>query len=142
MPPKWGTAFRRSCGTIVLAQFVQSDKSDTPADCPEAVPRTVTSKSKEWFMVLQLEASPNVSDRGLADRELENRVNNLIQHHISSVRTIEISARNGVITLRGRVKSFYNKQVCIHCCQRVAGVFQVLDRLEVVAGSRGNLSME
>jgi hypothetical protein len=35
------------------------------------------------------------------------------------------------VTLRGRVPSFYQRQLFIHCCQRVAGVVQLNDELQV-----------
>jgi len=67
------------------------------------------------------------------DRELEARVvNNLALHHVPGVRWLHIQALNGVVTLRGRVRSFHQRQRCIHCTRRVAGVFELVDQLEVV----------
>jgi osmotically-inducible protein OsmY len=37
------------------------------------------------------------------------------------------------VTVRGRVKTFYQKQVCAHTCRRVAGVNQLIDAIEVGA---------
>ena len=48
-------------------------------------------------------------------------------------RWLEIESQAGVVTLRGVVRSFYQRQLCIHCCQRVAGVHRVQDELEVAS---------
>lgn len=70
------------------------------------------------------------------DRDLEARViHNLALHHVPGVRWLDIRARNGVVTLRGKVRSFHQRQLCVHCSRRVAGVFELVDRLEVVERS-------
>lgn len=67
-----------------------------------------------------------------SNRELSRRiVNYLTSRHVPGARWLEIEADQGVVTLRGVVRSFYHKQLCIHCCQRVAGVIRVQDELEV-----------
>jgi osmotically-inducible protein OsmY len=67
-----------------------------------------------------------------ADRELERRVSNFLsQQHFPRLRGIEVEARQGVVSLRGRVRSFHERQLCIHCCQRVAGVVGVNDKIQV-----------
>jgi osmotically-inducible protein OsmY len=68
------------------------------------------------------------------DRDLERRVlNYLISRHIPASRVLEVEAENGVVTVRGKVKTFYQKQVCAHTCRRVAGVNQLIDAIEVGA---------
>jgi osmotically-inducible protein OsmY len=67
-----------------------------------------------------------------ADRELERRVVNFLhQKHFPRLRTLEVESRQGVITIRGRVNSFHERQLCINCCQRVAGVTSLNDRIQV-----------
>ena len=67
-----------------------------------------------------------------ADRELERRVMNyLSRQHFPALRSVEVEARQGVVTIRGRVSSFHERQLCIHCCQRVAGVVQLNDHVKV-----------
>lgn len=69
---------------------------------------------------------------GPRDRELERRVISfLIGKHLPGLRQIEVEARGGVVTLRGRVRTFYEKQVCHQCCRRVAGVLKLIDAIEV-----------
>jgi osmotically-inducible protein OsmY len=72
------------------------------------------------------------------DRELERRVTNFLGQHFPRLRTVEVEACQGVVTIVGRVNSFYERQLCISCCQRVAGVTGVNDEVEV-AEPRSNL---
>lgn len=66
------------------------------------------------------------------DRELERRVISFLAgRHLPGLRQIEVEARGGVVTLRGRVRTFYEKQVCHQCCRRVAGVLKLIDAIEV-----------
>ncbi len=70
------------------------------------------------------------------DRDLERRVKSFLAgRHFSSLRRLQVEARKGVVTLRGRVASFYEKQVSHQCCRRVAGVIEVVDDIEVSQGS-------
>lgn len=67
------------------------------------------------------------------DRELERRVINFLdRQHVPGLRNVEVEANSGVVTIRGRVKSFHQRQLCIHCCQRVAGVVALNDEVRVV----------
>jgi osmotically-inducible protein OsmY len=66
------------------------------------------------------------------DRELERRVINFLdRQHFPGLRTVEVEAQGGVVTIRGRVKSYHERQLCIHCCQRVAGVVTLRDEVRV-----------
>ena len=68
-----------------------------------------------------------------ADSLLVKRISNyLFQRSRPSLRSVKVEADNGSVTIRGRVESFYEKQLCICSCQRVAGVVRLIDRLEVV----------
>lgn len=67
------------------------------------------------------------------DSDLERRVvNYLFDRRVSSLRAIKVSASAGTVTLRGRVSSYYEKQLCLHCCRRVAGVMQLVDEVVVM----------
>lgn len=66
------------------------------------------------------------------DRDLERRVMNYLHgRQVSAMRRISIQANNGTVTLRGAVPSFYQKQLCISCSRRVAGVINLVDHIEV-----------
>ncbi|HVA45915.1 MAG TPA: BON domain-containing protein [Pirellulales bacterium] len=68
----------------------------------------------------------------LADRDLERRVVNfLAERHVPGLRHLEVEAQNGTVTLRGRVHSFYEKQLCQAVCRRVAGVVRYIDAIDV-----------
>lgn len=74
----------------------------------------------------------------LEDRELERRVVGFLKaRHVPSLRHLAVEANNGTVTLRGRVYSFYEKQLCQHCCQRVAGVVRLVDAVDVVTTQPG-----
>ena len=67
-----------------------------------------------------------------ADRDLERRVVNfLAERHVPGLRHIEVEAHNGIVTLRGRVHTFYEKQLCQAVCRRVAGVVRFIDDIDV-----------
>jgi osmotically-inducible protein OsmY len=74
------------------------------------------------------------------DSDLKRRVVNFINQQFPRLRTVEVEAAQGVVTINGRVSTFYERQLCIYCCQRVAGVTGLIDKVEVVqpppAGAR------
>jgi len=71
-----------------------------------------------------------------ADRDLERRVlSYLVGRHVPGLRNLQVEARNGTVTLRGRVHTFYEKQLCQNCCRRVAGVVQFVDHVDVAHAS-------
>ena len=45
---------------------------------------------------------------------------------------ISVQANEGTVTLCGRVRSFYEKQLLLHTVQRVAGVRMIEDEVEVL----------
>lgn len=66
------------------------------------------------------------------DRDLERRVvNYLAGRHVPGLRHLSVRAEAGIVTLRGRVQTFYEKQLCQACCRRVAGVVQFVDAVDV-----------
>jgi hypothetical protein len=73
----------------------------------------------------------------LADQDLKRRVALFLAgRHMLSLRHLEIDARGGTMTLTGRVGSFDEKQLSQQCCRRVAGVIELVDRVEVVETRR------
>jgi osmotically-inducible protein OsmY len=66
------------------------------------------------------------------DADLEGRIRIfLAQKNVSALQRIAVSASEGTVRVRGRVHSFYEKQLCLNCCQHVAGVIRVIDEIEV-----------
>jgi len=66
------------------------------------------------------------------DTDLKRRILSFLsQRHIPALRRVEIDVQNGTVAIQGRVNSFYEKQLCLSCCQRVAGVVRIVDLVEV-----------
>ena len=73
------------------------------------------------------------------DSALARRVRTfLVNRHVPALRHLRVSADRGVITLSGRVSTFYEKQLSHASARRVAGVQRVLDQVRVVPGLRTN----
>ncbi|MBM4002128.1 MAG: BON domain-containing protein [Planctomycetes bacterium] len=67
------------------------------------------------------------------DRDLERRVVSfLLQCGVLRTSGIIVRVQDGMVTLRGKVRSFYERQLCVHSGRRVAGVRKLVDELEVV----------
>ncbi len=67
-----------------------------------------------------------------ADPDLKKRVSRFLDsRHFPALRNIDIDVRHGEVTLSGRVCSYYEKQVAITSCQRVAGVLEIVDEIIV-----------
>jgi hypothetical protein len=67
-----------------------------------------------------------------ADRDVERRViSYLVGRHVPGLRQLSVHAQCGVVTICGRVHSFYEKQLGQQAAQRVAGVVRLVDRIEV-----------
>jgi osmotically-inducible protein OsmY len=78
------------------------------------------------------QASPP-DNSGHPDRELQRRVHNFLQNRrLPRSSSVKVEAHNGVVTLRGSHRSFYHKQLCISCAQRVAGVVRLIDATKVL----------
>lgn len=66
------------------------------------------------------------------ESDLQRRVvGYLATKHLASLRRLEVVTQGATVTLRGCVDSFYEKQVALHCCRRVAGVRGLVDDLVV-----------
>ena len=67
------------------------------------------------------------------DEDLKRRiVIFLFQRNEPALRRVDVEVSSGRVVIRGRMASFYQKQLCLSCCQRVAGVLQIVDEVEVV----------
>jgi osmotically-inducible protein OsmY len=59
-------------------------------------------------------------------------LNYLVGHKLPTLSRIAVEADGGTVVLRGQVQSYYQKQLCLNCCRRVAGVRELIDEIEVV----------
>lgn len=67
--------------------------------------------------------------------DLARRVKNyLVGYKMPALQQVEVAADGGTVTVRGIVHSFFQKQLCLHCCRRVAGVIDVIDEVDVIPG--------
>jgi hypothetical protein len=68
------------------------------------------------------------------DRDLERRVKALLaDRNLPALRRLGVRSHQGVVTLRGRVGTFYEKQLSGQAARRVAGVVDVIDATEVAS---------
>lgn len=66
------------------------------------------------------------------DQDLKRRVVSFLhERHVPGLRHLKVEVANGTVVLRGRVNSFYEKQLCQNCCRRVAGVVSLVDEVTV-----------
>lgn len=66
------------------------------------------------------------------ESDLERRIKIFLAGQgVAALRRIAVSATGGTVKLGGRVHSFYEKQLCLNCCQHVAGVIRVIDEIDV-----------
>jgi osmotically-inducible protein OsmY len=76
-------------------------------------------------------AEPNTT-RASNDGDLARRVASfLIERHIPGAQRLQVVASDGLVTIRGTLRSFYHKQLCRHCALHVTGVATVVDDIQV-----------
>jgi osmotically-inducible protein OsmY len=64
----------------------------------------------------------------------------LSARHQPSIRHLHIEVNGGTVTLRGQVDSAREKRLSSLCCRHVAGVFQVVDLVDVLAPAAATTS--
>lgn len=70
-----------------------------------------------------------------SDEDLRSRVVSFLKsRHFPAFEKLGIDVHNGEVTLSGDLSSYYEKQVAITSCQRVAGVLSLHDRIDVGIG--------
>ena len=65
------------------------------------------------------------------DGELAKRVGLYLVSARYELSTLMVNSQDGIVRLTGRVPSFYLRQLAVSCAQRVAGVRNVVDELQV-----------
>ncbi|MGC3966779.1 MAG: BON domain-containing protein [Pirellulales bacterium] len=82
-----------------------------------------------------VQAAAELKDSG-ADLDLQRRVASfLADSNMPGLRQLRVDAEAGVVTLRGTVRTYYEKQLSQQRCKRVAGVVRLVDKVEVVTNS-------
>ena len=65
-------------------------------------------------------------------QDIQRRITNVLwQRGVASLRRLDIEVANGTVILRGTVRSFYERQLCLVCTQHVPGVFNLVDEIKV-----------
>lgn len=68
------------------------------------------------------------------DEDVQVRVCSYLgSRHLDNLRRIDVEVLNGTVTLHGTVDSYYEKQIALSTCRRVAGVLSMVDQLSVAA---------
>jgi hypothetical protein len=66
------------------------------------------------------------------DEDLRRRISSYLgSRHFPAFRQLDVRVADGAVTLTGRVSSFYEKQVALDTCRRVAGVLSTIDQVQV-----------
>lgn len=77
-------------------------------------------------------AGRSVDDGEAADCELERRLKSFLEGlNLPALRDLEVEVRNGAAVVTGQVRTYYHKQLVTSCCQRVVGVLNVLNEVQV-----------
>jgi osmotically-inducible protein OsmY len=63
--------------------------------------------------------------------DLKNRITSFLNGRGVPSSRLNIEVMGGTVTLQGSVSTFYQRQLCISCCQHVAGVLRLVDQLTV-----------
>lgn len=68
------------------------------------------------------------------DWDLKQRVVNFLrQKNVLRRENVRVDVTDGLVTLHGHVRSYYEKQLLISACRRVAGVISVSDEVAVLS---------
>lgn len=68
------------------------------------------------------------------DRDVDLRrrvVSFLTDSNMPGLRQLRVDAVDGIVTLNGTVRTYYEKQLSQQRCKRVAGVVRLIDQVEV-----------
>ena len=77
-------------------------------------------------------ATATYDQRPLHDKTITRRAQQRLRDSsFVSVRRLTCDVHEGMLTLRGRVPSFYTKQVALSLVAEVEGVEEITDRVEV-----------
>lgn len=88
-------------------------------------------------MVLSTANTAEGSEEPRLDRSLDDDLERRVRIYLGArfhpaLNRLCVSARGGCVALSGTVNSFYEKQLALSTCRRVAGVRNVVDRMQVV----------
>jgi len=65
----------------------------------------------------------------------ENVAAYLISLKVAALQKLDVETRGPTVILRGTVNSFFEKQLALLCPQRIPGIKQLIDEIEVKGGT-------
>ncbi|MGC4003948.1 MAG: BON domain-containing protein [Pirellulales bacterium] len=66
------------------------------------------------------------------DRELEDHVLRFFtSRHVPGLRNLRVRANQGIVTVSGKVLTFYEKQLCNQVCRMVPGIAEFINAVDV-----------
>lgn len=69
---------------------------------------------------------------GFPDRDLERRISNFLhRQNVPGAEDLHVHVVKGTVVIRGRLPSSSAKRACVECCRHVAGVANVVDKVQV-----------
>ena len=75
---------------------------------------------------------PSIGPPDSLNAEVASRIVNLLwQRGGPWLAKVDVRFHGGTATLSGKVRTFYERQLCTACCRRVPGVQRVVDELQV-----------
>ncbi len=140
---------RSSMNSMIPSSSSESDSANQipSIGCSSALdkPRGGQPDEKALLLLGEVQAEPGIQ-LGLATRpiaqempndDLGRRVSNFLNsRHFDSFRDLDIEVNNGAVIISGKLNNYHEKQVALSCCQRVAGVVTLVDRIKVAKKSR------
>jgi osmotically-inducible protein OsmY len=86
------------------------------------------------MMTLTPPQSPSACASSI-DEDLSRRIRLFLATlHLAGLKRIHIEVEEGLVTIGGIVRSYYERQLAVACVRRVAGVRQIVDRIRVTEG--------
>ena len=85
---------------------------------------------KEWISTDRTHVNPN-THTATSDRVVEDLERRFRQSTYCPIRNLKCDFHEGVLTIRGRLPSYYLKQVAQTIARNVDGVEEVVNRVEV-----------
>lgn len=67
-----------------------------------------------------------------SDRLLKNEISRLLaMQHFPSFKNLEVEVDHGLITISGKLHSYYHRQVALSTCQQMGDLITVIDMISV-----------
>jgi osmotically-inducible protein OsmY len=92
----------------------------------------VAAPASSTLSMLESLPTPSVvSKNSNSDEVCQNRIQHLLHGARPEFRHLQVTSNRGIVTVAGRVASFYHRQLAIQCCQKAAGSNRINDQLQV-----------